>query len=200
MAKKTYTPEQIINKLREAEIHINQGISISEASRKIGVTQQTYYRWRKEYGGLRIEQAKKLKNLEKENVRLKKQALTSDVFITGTNAVTLDGKIVNMDGHGNRVAAMLFGPEKVILVVGTNKIVENLEAALNRIKSESAPLNVKRHPGFDPAPPCGATGICTDCDSPWRICNKTTIIERQYDNDKYKPVLTLVIVGERLGL
>ena len=72
MVRKTYTPEQIINKLREAEIHINQGISISEASRKIGVTQQTYYRWRKEYGGLRIEQAKKLKNLEKENARLKK--------------------------------------------------------------------------------------------------------------------------------
>ncbi len=72
MAKKTYTPEQIINKLREAEVHINQGISISEASRKIGVTQQTYYRWRKEYGGLRIEQAKRLKSLERENARLKK--------------------------------------------------------------------------------------------------------------------------------
>ena len=72
MAKKTYTPEQIINKLREAEVHINQGISISEASRKIGVTEQTYYRWRKEYGGLRIEQAKRLKSLEKENARLKK--------------------------------------------------------------------------------------------------------------------------------
>jgi len=72
MVRKSFTPEQIINKLREAEIHINEGISISEASRKIGVTQQTYYRWRKEYGGLRIEQAKKLKSLEKENARLKK--------------------------------------------------------------------------------------------------------------------------------
>ena len=72
MARKTYTPEQIINKLREAEIHINQGMPIAEASRKIGITEQTYYRWRKEYGGLRIEQAKKLKNLEKENARLKK--------------------------------------------------------------------------------------------------------------------------------
>jgi len=72
MAKKNYTPEQVINKLREAEIHINQGIPIAETSRKIGVTEQTYYRWRKEYGGLRIEQAKKLKNLEKENARLKK--------------------------------------------------------------------------------------------------------------------------------
>ena len=72
MVRKAYAPEQIINKLREAEIHINQGISISDASRKIGVTEQTYYRWRKEYGGLRIEQAKKLKSLEKENTRLKK--------------------------------------------------------------------------------------------------------------------------------
>ena len=72
MARKTYTTEQIINKLREAEIHINEGMPIAEVSRKIGITEQTYYRWRKEYGGLRIEQAKKLKNLEKENARLKK--------------------------------------------------------------------------------------------------------------------------------
>jgi putative transposase len=72
MVRKGFTPEQIISELREAEIRINQGISIVEASRKIGVTQQTYYRWRKEYGGLRIEQARKLKTLEKENARLKK--------------------------------------------------------------------------------------------------------------------------------
>ena len=65
-------PEQIINKLREAEVHISQGIPIAEASRKIGVTGQTYYRWRKEYGGLRIEQVKKLKSLKKENAQLKK--------------------------------------------------------------------------------------------------------------------------------
>ena len=71
MVRKSYTPEQIINKLREAEIHISQGIPIAEASRKIGITQQTYYRWRKEYGGLRIEQAKRLKSLEKENARSK---------------------------------------------------------------------------------------------------------------------------------
>ncbi len=91
MAKKTYTPEQIINKLREAEIHINQGISISEASRKIGVTEQTYYRWRKEYGGLRIEQAKKLKSLEKENAWLKK--LVADL--------SLDNAILKEAAEGN---------------------------------------------------------------------------------------------------
>ena len=91
MAKKTFTPEQIINKLREAEIHINQGISISEASRKIGITQQTYYRWRKEYGSLRIEQAKRLKSLEKENTRLKK--LVADL--------SLDNAIMKEATEGN---------------------------------------------------------------------------------------------------
>lgn len=135
-----------------------------------------------------------------ENIALKRQALTSDVFVTGTNALTLDGRIVNMDGHGNRVAAMLFGPAKVIIVVGINKIVADLEAALDRIRNEAAPLNVIRHPHFDPMPPCGETGVCSDCTSDWRICNKTVIIERQYDNAKYAPAITVVIVGERLGL
>ncbi len=91
MVRKTYSPEQIINKLREAEIHINQGIPIAEASRKIGITQQTYYRWRREYGGLRIEQARKLKNLEKENVRLKK--LVADL--------SLDNAILKEATEGN---------------------------------------------------------------------------------------------------
>ena len=91
MAKKGYTPEQIINKLREAEIHINQGMPIAEASRTIGVTEKTYYRWRKEYGGLRIEQAKKLKTLEKENARLKK--LVADI--------SLDNAILKEVAEGN---------------------------------------------------------------------------------------------------
>ena len=72
MVKKSYSPEQIITKLREAEILLNQGATVGEASRKIGVTEQTYYRWRKDYGGMRIEQAKRLKDLEKENAQLKK--------------------------------------------------------------------------------------------------------------------------------
>ena len=91
MVRKNFTPEQIINKLREAEIHINQGISIAEASRKIGITQQTYYRWRKEYGGLRIEQSKKLKSVEKENARLKK--LVADL--------SLDNAILKEVAEGN---------------------------------------------------------------------------------------------------
>jgi len=91
MARKAFKPEQIINKLREAEILLSQGSTVGEASRKLGVTEQTYYRWRKEYGGLRIEQAKKLKNLEKENTRLKK--LVADI--------SLDNAILKEAAEGN---------------------------------------------------------------------------------------------------
>ena len=91
MAKKSHSPELIINKLREAEILLNQGASVGEASRKIGVTEQTYYRWRKEYGGMRIEQAKRLKSLEKENARLKK--LVADI--------SLDNVILKEVAEGN---------------------------------------------------------------------------------------------------
>ena len=135
-----------------------------------------------------------------ENIKLKKRALTSDVFVTGTNALTLDGKIVNVDGHGNRVAAMLFGPDKVIIAVGINKIVKNVEEALDKIRNKTAPLNVRRHPDFDPMPPCGVTGVCSDCSSPWRICNKTVIIEREYNNNRYTPIINVVIVNEELGI
>ena len=136
----------------------------------------------------------------RESLLMKKRSLTSDVFVTGTNALTLDGKIVNVDGHGNRVAAMLFGPDRVIIVVGVNKIVEDLPAALERIRTVAAPMNVKRHTSFDPMPPCGVTGECSDCSAPWRISNKTVIIEREYRNERYAPVMLVIIVGEALGI
>jgi len=91
MVKKSHSPEQIITKLREAEILLNQGANVGEASRKIGITEQTYYRWRKEYGGMRVEQAKRLKELEKENVRLKK--LVADI--------SLDNAILKEAAGGN---------------------------------------------------------------------------------------------------
>ena len=91
MAKKGYTPEQVINKLREAEILLQQGATIAVVSKKIGITAHTYYRWRKEYGGMRIEQAKKLKSLEKENVQLKK--LVADI--------SLDNAILKEAAEGN---------------------------------------------------------------------------------------------------
>ena len=91
MAKKRYGPEQIINKLREVEVMLSNGSTIGEASRKVGVTEQTYYRWRKEYGGMKVEQAKRLKHLEKENARLKK--LVADL--------SLDNAILKEVSRGN---------------------------------------------------------------------------------------------------
>mgnify|MGYP000734056791 CR=1 FL=1 len=91
MVRKAFKPEQIINKLREAEVLLSQGSTVDEASRKLGVTEQTYYRWRKEYGGMRVEQAKRLQELEKENTRLKK--LVADV--------SLDNAILKEAARGN---------------------------------------------------------------------------------------------------
>ena len=91
MVKKGFSPEQIINKLREAEILLSQGATVAVVSKKIGISVHTYYRWRKEYGGLRVEQAKKLKNLEKENARLKK--LVADL--------SLDNAILKEAAEGN---------------------------------------------------------------------------------------------------
>ena len=79
MVRRGYSPEQIISKLREAEVLLSQGATVGEASKKIGVTEQTYYRWRKEYGGMRVEQARRLKELEKENSRLKR--LVADLSV-----------------------------------------------------------------------------------------------------------------------
>ena len=91
MVRKGFTPEQIIHKLREAEVLLSQGNTVGEASRRIGVTEQTYYRWRKEYGGMRVEQARRLKDLEKENARLKK--LVADL--------SLDNAILKEAARGN---------------------------------------------------------------------------------------------------
>ncbi len=116
-----------------------------------------------------------------------------DVLLVSTNAVTLDGKLVNTDGMGNRVAGMIYGVKKVILLVGANKIVRDVSEALDRIQNVIAPYHAK-HIGVDT--PCALTEVCSDCDSPWRICNVTTIISK-------KPPMAdfaIVICGEDLGL
>jgi L-lactate utilization protein LutB len=132
-----------------------------------------------------------------ESLELRRQALASDIFLTGTNAVTLDGKLVNIDGLGNRVAGMIFGPKKVIIVVGANKIVSNVDEAISRIKRLAAPLNAIRH-DFRPEeqPACGITGICSDCKPPHRICCNTVIIEG-CSRDPWR--IKVIIVGEALG-
>ncbi|MGD0626924.1 MAG: lactate utilization protein [Thermodesulfobacteriota bacterium] len=128
-----------------------------------------------------------------ENFELRRAQQTCDVFITSTNAVTLDGVLVNTDGGGNRVNAMGFGPKKAIVVAGVNKIVSDLESALRRIKEVTVPLNCKR---INSSPPCLLAGKCVDCRVPQRACRITTIIE-------WKPPFfsdyLVIIVGENLG-
>lgn len=142
-----------------------------------------------------------------ERFRLQQKALTANVFVTGTNAITLDGKLVNIDGHGNRVAAMIFGPNKVIIVSGANKIVKDVDEAIERIHEWASPINVKRHiEKHDFAPiaklPCAVTGMCSYCHSENKVCRITTIIDGwspfAHCPTEYQP--TVIIVGESLGL
>jgi len=123
---------------------------------------------------------------------LKKKALITDWYITGSNAVSIDGRIVNVDHSGNRVAAITFGPDKVIIIVGKNKIVATLNEAIIRVKNISCPLNAKRA-GFNP--PCVTLNRCVDCVSKERVCNTLSIIEGQADSNRIK----LCIVNEECG-
>jgi len=116
-----------------------------------------------------------------------------DVLLVSTNAVTLDGKLVNLDGMGNRVASMIYGVKKVILLVGQNKIVPDLNTALDRVQNLIAPYHAKY---LGMKTPCSKTEECSDCDAPMRICNITTIISKK------PPMMdfTIILVGEDLGL
>ncbi len=127
-----------------------------------------------------------------EGLELRRRGMTADVMIASSNAITLDGKIVNLDGVGNRVAAMSFGPRKVILVVGLNKVAADLESAMARVKHYAAPVNAIR---VGAETPCVETGLCSDCSAPKRICNIWSIIEGQ----TIKGRIHVKLVGENLG-
>jgi len=124
------------------------------------------------------------------------EAHNSDVFLCSSNAVTEDGKLVNVDSTGNRVASMIFGPRKVIVIAGKNKIVKDVNAGLKRLKGVAGPLNAKRHNLVEL--PCVKTGLCIDCDSPKRICRVITILERA-PNRVRGPNITVILVDEELG-
>jgi len=124
---------------------------------------------------------------------ISREIFMCDVLVTGTNAITADGKLVNVDAVGNRVAAMIFGPKKVIIVVGRNKIVKDVEEALYRIKNVIAPYHAKTKHFVTP---CAQTGKCSDCSSNRRICNVTTIMERR----PWRTDVTIIVVDEDLGL
>ena len=111
-----------------------------------------------------------------QKLEIRRQGLLADLFITGINAVTEDGALLWLDMIGNRIAPIAFGPRKVLLVVGRNKITPTREAAEERIRTIAAPQNIARHPGF--RTPCAVTGVCADCYSEDRICNTHLRMER----------------------
>jgi len=123
---------------------------------------------------------------------LKRNSLLADFYISSSNAVSIDGRIVNIDHSGSRVAALSFGPDRVFVVIGKNKIVETHSEALQRARNTAAPLNAKRA-GY--SPPCVLTGACADCTSPERVCFNVSIIEGQH----VKGRLTLLIADEEDG-
>ena len=127
-----------------------------------------------------------------ETLAMRKAQQSCDLFFTSANALSETGEIVNVDGIGNRTNAMSFGPDRVVVVAGYNKIAPDLEGALRRIREVAGPMRAK---SLGMETPCAVTGVCSDCNSSMRICNITTILHR-------KPMLTKItvfVVGEELG-
>lgn len=162
------------------------GVGGSDTVRSLGIVDElasmgkiVYDHWKKD-----------LSSEEIMNYRLNQGRC--DCFLCSANAISVTGEIVNIDGAGNRVAASMFGPKKVIIIAGLNKVTRDLDSAMKRAKEVAAPLRAKT---FNIKPPCVETGICGDCHSPERICNITAILHR-------KPMLTdmsIVLVNENLG-
>lgn len=126
-------------------------------------------------------------------IKVRREALLADVFLTGTNAITMEGELVNIDGMGNRVAAMCFGPNKVIIVAGVNKIVKDEETAIARIKTDACPPNCIR---LGKTTPCALTGKCGDCKMPGQtICSYTVTTRFSSLPDR----IHVILVNENLG-
>lgn len=130
----------------------------------------------------------------REQVINRKKALSSDLFLTGTNALTESGQLVNLDMIGNRVSGIAFGPKCVVVFIGINKIVRDIEAAFKRIRDVAAPLNAQRHPELKT--PCSITGKCENCCALHRLCNTWMITDKCYPKGRIK----VILIEEALGL
>lgn len=127
-----------------------------------------------------------------ERQELLHKALLCDTYIMGTNAATEDGQLYNIDGTGNRVAALIFGPKQVVVIVGMNKVEPTLDAAITRARSVASPMNMQR---FSKKTPCAITGMCADCLSPDSICNQMVRTRRCAPAGRIK----VILVGENVG-
>jgi len=133
------------------------------------------------------------KNLSpEESMERRRQSLLVDLFIAGSNAVTEVGQLVNLDMIGNRIGGITFGPKNVVILVGRNKIVTDLDEAMFRIKNYAAPVNTMR---LDKKTPCAKTSYCEECKSPDRICNTWTITEKSFPKGRVK----IILINDDLG-
>lgn len=128
-----------------------------------------------------------------QEMAVRKEHLSCDVYLASSNAVTMEGELINIDGAGNRVAALAFGPPRVIVIAGVNKLVRDIAEGLSRAKNVAAALRAR---SMSREVPCAYTGRCNDCDSPGRICRITTITERC---PSHTPEYTVILVNELLG-
>lgn len=128
-----------------------------------------------------------------ERLEIRRRSLLVDLFITGTNAVTETGILVNLDMLGNRVCGLTFGPRHVIVLVGRNKVVTDVDEAMLRIKKYAAPANAMR---LDMKTPCAKTADCEDCSGPGRICNVWVITEKSFPKERVK----IILINQALGL
>lgn len=129
----------------------------------------------------------------KERDRIMKQGLLADVFITGANGLSLDGQMVNIDGNGNRVAPIVYGPDSIIVIAGMNKVEDTIEAAVRRARTVAAPMNKQRFENV--VTPCAVTGTCADCKAEGCICNQILITRHCRPIGRIK----FILVGEDLG-
>ena len=128
-----------------------------------------------------------------EKMELMRKALLCDTFIMSSNAISADGQLVNIDGNGNRVAALIFGPKQVVVIAGLNKVAGSLDAAIDRARNVAAPINAQRFAGL--ATPCYKLGHCADCQLPESICAQVVITRRSRTAGRIK----VILVGEHLG-
>ena len=181
------TNEELIEKIKEL---VNEGSTVS-----CGGSMSLF-----ETGVIEHLRSKRYKFLDryKEGLRKEeidnifKESFFADAYFSSTNAITEGGELYNVDGNGNRVAALLFGPKKVIIVAGVNKIVKNLDEAIKRNREISAPANAKR---LNKSTPCTKVGYCMDCKSAEKICREYTLIKSQKDKNR----IHVIFLNDSIG-
>lgn len=193
---RAYVLEELLPKLRDANGPENEEMSVSWGGtmtfKELGLY-DAFVASEGPTSGLRLMDPYQSSLPPEETHELRRQALLTDLYITGVNAITAAGQLVNLDMIGNRVASLTFGPRNVLVLAGRNKLVDDLNSALARIKEFAAPTNAMR---LNKKTPCVKTGRCEECKSPDRICNSWTITEKSFPKGRIK----IVLVNADLGL